>query len=79
MNSWILHARQALIYSRFVVHLGNDTVTLSRNDIDNYGSPLKYPIQSYSGLVSEWVHTVALALNYSLNIAICCFLIQSFP
>ena len=65
---WILHARQALICSRFVVHLGNDT--LYRNDIDinyNYGNPLKHPIQCYSSLVSEWVYTVVLALNYSLN------------
>ena len=75
---WILHARQALINSRFMVHLGNDT--LSRNDVDincNYGNPLKRAIQSHSGLVSEWVYTVALALNYSLNIASCCFPIQS--
>ena len=47
-----------------MVHLGNDM--LSRNDIDinyNYGNPLKHAIQSHSGLVSEWVYTVALALN----------------
>ena len=60
-----------------MVHLGNDM--LARNDIDinyDYGNPLKHAIQSHSGLVNEWVYTVALALNYSLNIASCCFPVQ---
>ena len=55
-----------------VVHLDNNT--LSGNDIDinySYGNPLKHPIQSHSDLESEWVYTVALTLNYSLNIASC--------